>query len=344
MKFVKKSCLLVFLLSAGLFVSLSPGLTEAKVIQVALGATSSASGYYAWCVGLGQVATKFAPNINVSLVGGARGGINMAKQIKNGVVHIAAMGTLSIPYNMYHGTGPFKGKKWDSIRLFGMREVMVYRMYVRADSGLKTWSDLKGKKFNPGTPGSSNSRNTAFANKALGTGLKIVPGTISDAIKGIKEGRIVGMNKSSPPDRFDGGMLEVHYNRPLTVLGFTKEDADKMRAQNPLMFFKETKAGSIKELPDLGTILEMSSIGLMLTSSNMPEDVGYRIIKALHQNWGEVAKSYPPVGKFDPIRDLIKHIPKGTETFLHAGVVKYAKEIGIQVPAVYIPPEYKGTR
>jgi len=127
-------------------------------------------------------------------------------------------------------------------------------------------------------------------------------------------------------------------------VGFTKEEADKIRAKNPLIFFREAPTGSIKELPKLGSILEMSSIGLTLTSSRMPEDVGYRVIKALHQNWGEVAKGYPPVGAFDPIADFIKAIPQGLEVPLHTGVVRYAKEIGIEIPKPFIPPEYKGAK
>ena len=317
---------------------------SAEVTQLSLGATASASGYYAWCVAQAQVVNKHAPGINVTLVGGGLGGIAMAKQVRDGIVDWAAMGTLSIPYNMYHGKGPFKGNRWEPIRLFFMREIMVYRMYVRADRGAKKWTDLTGKRFNPGTPGSTNARNTATANDVLGTGITLVPGTVADAVKGIKEGRLVGMNKSSPVGRFDAGMMEVHYGTPLTVVGFTKEEADKIRAKNPLIFFREAPTGSIKELPKLGSILEMSSIGLTLTSSRMPEDVGYRVIKALHQNWGEVAKGYPPVGAFDPIADFIKAIPQGLEVPLHTGVVRYAKEIGIEIPKPFIPPEYKGAK
>jgi hypothetical protein len=288
-----------------------------------------------------QVVNKHAPGLNVTLVGGGRGGIAFAKLVIKGTVDWSAMGTLSIPNHIYQGAGAFKGNKWEPIRIFFMREVMVYRMYALANSGAKTWSDLTGKRFNPGTPGSSNARNATNADATLGTGIKFVPGTVGDAIKNIKSGRIMGMNKSSPTDRFDGAMKELNYSKPLTVVGFTKEQAKEIQAKYPLVTFRETPAGSIAELPDLGPLVEMSSIGLTLTSSRLPEDVGYRIIKALHQNWGEVAKAYPPVGKYDPIRDLIKSIPKGAEVPLHAGVVRYAKEAGIDVPSAFIPPEFK---
>jgi TRAP-type uncharacterized transport system substrate-binding protein len=126
------------------------------------------------------------------------------------------------------------------------------------------------------------------------------------------------------------------------VIGFTEEQARQVQAKDPLITFRKTPAGSIQDLPGHGEMLEMTSIGLTLTSANLSEELGYKIIKALHEHWDEVAEAYPPVAAYDPVRDLIKSIPKGAEIPLHAGVVRYAKELGIEVPPQYIPPEYKG--
>jgi len=313
-----------------------------KDVHLSIGAVTSSSGYYGWCVAQAQVVTKYAPGINVTLVGTGGGAYAMVKQMINGVIDWTGMGTSAVPYNVYYGKGPFKGKAWEPIRLFFMREEKIYRMYARADSGVKTWADLAGKRFNGGTPGSTDERYTAAANEALGTGIKLIPGTVPDAIKGIKEKRLVGCEKSSPTDRFDAGMLSLHFRTPLTIIGFTKEQADKIRAKNPLILFRETPAGSIKELPELGSMWEMKSTGLTLTSSRLPEEVGYQVIKAIYEHWDEIAQVHPPLKLYDPIADLIKAIPPGMETPLHAGVVRYAKEIGIKVPEAFIPPEYKG--
>jgi hypothetical protein len=56
----------------------------------------------------------------------------------------------------------------------------------------------------------------------------------------------------------------------------------------------------------------------------------------------EVASAYPPIKGWHPVADLFKYVPEGGEVPVHAGVVRYAKEKGIEVPKRFIPPEYKG--
>ena len=130
---MKKMCFfLSFLIAFCVAVFTAPA--GAQETQLSVAATVSSSGYYAWCVAQAQVVNKYAPGINVTLVGGGRGGIAFAKLVINGTVDWSAMATLSIPYDIYRGEGAFKGKKWEPIRLFFMREVMVYRMYALADS------------------------------------------------------------------------------------------------------------------------------------------------------------------------------------------------------------------
>ena len=340
--------MLVLSLSAA---SIGPVHAQAPVqqpVNLALGSVSSSSGVYAFAVALSNVVRKYDPGINVTAVEGG-GGFGHAKLMKQGVLDWSISGSPAVVAAVREGAGNFKKEgPWEPIRLMFMRNVNVSRIYVRADvakkDNIRTWADLAGKRFAPGIPGTRDMTRAMEANKLLGTGITTVPGSLADSTRGLKEGGFVGMLKGSPHDRFDTGMLETHFGTPLTVIGFSKAEADKLTAQDPLNTFTTTRAGGIRELPDLGPIIEMSSAVMTMSSSRTPQEVGYRIMKAVKQGWKEIGEAYPPAGGLDAIEDAFLNTPDIKGVYFHAGVIQYAKEAGIKVPDRLIPPEYKGSR
>ena len=160
---------------------------------------------------------------------------------------------------------------------------------------------------------------------------------------GIKEGRIVGIQKSSGLNNIDASLIEVNLMTPLTVIGYSKEDVAKIQKDIPYMSFLERPKGSIKEFPDVGPIWEECPIAGAVATAAMSEEVGYKIVKAYFEGFAEVASAYGPVKGFDPVADYFKYAGDDVVP-AHAGLVRYAKERGIDVPARFIPPEYKGTK
>jgi TRAP-type uncharacterized transport system substrate-binding protein len=106
----------------------------------------------------------------------------------------------------------------------------------------------------------------------------------------------------------------------------------------------ENPTGSIRELPGVGPLWEMNSVVMTMGSSKMSQEVGYRIMKAVYKGWEEIAAAYPPCKGVNPIGDAFTYTPTGKELFFHAGVIQYAKEMGLKVPERFIPPEYKGAK
>jgi hypothetical protein len=86
---------------------------------------------------------------------------------------------------------------------------------------------------------------------------------------------------------------------------------------------------------------ELAPIVGAMASKNLPEDVVYKIVKSYAEGLSEVAASYSAVKGWDPVADLFKFVPEGAEVPAHAGLVRYAREKGINVPKRFIPPEFK---
>jgi hypothetical protein len=175
------------------------------------------------------------------------------------------------------------------------------------------------------------------AEEVLGTGVKIRFASLGAGWADLKAGRIGSVNKSSPPYEFDPGGLAVHLLTPLNPVGFTKEQADAITAKYPVHVFELSPVGLVKEAPEWGGHYETYFTATSFSTSRMSQELGYKIVKTVSEHWDVVVAAYPPAGKFkDPVEPFLTYslIP------LHAGTVQYAMEVGYDVPAEKIPPEY----
>lgn len=321
---------------------------KSNVINISMGSTRTTSGVYAFAVGIASAIAKHDSKL-VNTVVESGGSYDNAKGMKKGIFDWSSSGSPAVYSNVYDGKGQFeKVGAWKDVRLMFLRSTNIARVYIRKDKadelGIKTWSDLRNKKFAPGIPGTRDNARCMAVNKYLDTGIQFVPSSLKDAVRKIKEGSIIGMLKGSPIDNFDAAAMECHFTTPLTVIGFTEKDAKKIQAADPLNTLIKTTKGTIKTLPQIGGFYEMNSSVMTMSSSKMSQEIGYRIVKAVHKGWDEIAKAYPPCKGVNPIADAFAATPDDEKYLFHAGVVQYAKEIGISVPNRLIPPEYKAVR
>jgi TRAP-type uncharacterized transport system substrate-binding protein len=317
-------------------------------VNLSLGSVSASSGVYAFSIGLAGAVRKHDPALSVTSVEGG-GGFDHARLMKNRILDFSVSGSPATADAIINGTGGFQREgAWPAVRLMFMRNVNIARIYVRADiaerNRIRSFTELARQRFAPGVPGTRDMARTIEANTGLAAGIQMSPGSLDDAASQLRAGRVVGMVKGSPHDRFDPAMLAVHYQVPLTVIGFTAEHAARLQAADAMNSFLTTARGAIRELPAVGPIEEMSSSVMVMASTNMPQDVGYRIIRAVKAGWSDINEAFQPTTGLDPIRDAFRQTPERPGMYFHAGVIQYARENGIEVPAYLVPPEYAGPR
>jgi hypothetical protein len=321
-----------------LTVSLITGAATAEV-HLNMGSTSSTSGIYAWCVAAANAINKADNGIHVTVVESGAGMDNLRK-ISAGVFDFAMAIDLPGSLQLYKGIEGFKDKPFKEVRWLFLRNIFADRLYVRQDSGVTQFADLKGKRFCPGIPGSASAAYVIQYNNILGHDINLMPMALGDAISALREGRIVGLQKSSGLNNIDSALIEVNMTTPLTVVGYSEEDVKKIQEVIPYMTFLKREKGSIKEFPDVGPIWEECPIAGAVATSAMPEEVGYQIVKAYVEGFDEIAAAYGPIKGFDPVGDYFKNAGDDVVP-AHAGLIRYAKEQGIEVPERFIPPEYK---
>lgn len=312
--------------------------------NIALGSVSSSSGVYPFAVSLASVITETDNGLNVTTVEGG-GGFDHARLMRQGVVDFSTSGSPAVVQAVTSGTGGFEADgPWDGPRLMFMRNLNVTRIYVREDDadseGIATWADLAGRTIAPGVPGTRDMGRIIAANELLGTGIEMLPASLEDSTSRLSEGRVAAVVKGSPNDRFDPAMQAVDFSTPLTVIGFSSEEAAAIGAENQLNTFVETPKGGIRDVPEAGPIIEMSSPVMVMSNADLPQDIGYAMAIAVVEGWETIGESYPAAASVHPVRDVISQIPDIEGLHLHAGVVQYAEENDIEVPERLIPPEY----
>ena len=317
-----------------------PADAQQKMINLNMGSTSSTSAVYAWCVATANVINKANVGLNVTVVESGAALDNLRK-LKEGVFDFALSIDIPSAMQMVQGIDSFKGQPWQDVRVLFIRNVTIDRLYARQDAGVKTFADLGGKKFSPGIPGASSTAYMMKFNEVLKANINFVPGTLSDSIGALQTNRIVGLQKTSPVGAMDASLIEVNLTTAITALGFTKDDVARITKVYPYIPFIETAKGSIAQIPDAGPMYELAPIVGAMASKALPEDVAYRIVKSYVEGLPEVAASYPAVKGWDPVGDLFKYVPEGAEVPVHLGLVRYAKEKGIEVPKRFLPPEQK---
>lgn len=331
-------------LLSGAIIALVSTAAQAQERNLALGSVSSSSGVYPFAVALAAVISDADNSLNVTTVEGG-GGFDHARLMRQGILDFSVSGSPAVVEAVTSGTGAFAADEaWDGPRLMFMRNINVTRIYVRADEAtahnITQWSDLAGRTVVPGAPGTRDMDRMIGANELLGTGIIMIPAALEDANSRLAERRVSAVVKGSPNDRFDPAMQAVHFTNPLTVVGFTAEEAARIQAEDQLNTFIATPAGGIRELPDAGPMMEMSSPVMVMSSANLSQDIGYAMAVAVVEGWGAIGESFPAAAGVDPIADVISQIPDIAGLYLHAGVVQYARQNGIEVPERLVPPEY----
>jgi len=311
-----------------------------EVVYLNLGSTSTVSGIYVYAVAITRVINKYAPGVEVTCIE-AGGTYDDLARVREGIFDFGtASGHVGV-YEMYAGRGQFEGDPWKEVRCGFLREINTPRMYATVASGAKYFHDLKGEAFAPGMPGSWTYVAAHEAGEVLGLDLKLLESSLGDAIKAVKDGRSLGVAKASPTHTYDASVLGLHVGTPMTPVGFTEEEAERIMKACPTRALQLTPKGKVQQVPDFSQY-EYSNFATTFFSTRLPEDVVYKIIKAVYEHHDEVADAFPPCGLFDPLKTYMERLPEVQAVPFHAGIVRYAEEIGIEVPQYLIPPEYKG--
>ncbi len=229
-------------------------------------------------------------------------------------------------YHAYHGTSKFKdiGPTKDLRAVFSVHPE-PFTLVARADSGIKRFKDLKGKRVNIGNPGSGQRGTMEVVMKALGW--TKADFKLASELKSAEHGKALCDNKI---DAFvftighpSGNIKEATTSCNSILINVTGPEIDKLVAENAFYRKATIPAGMYR-----GTDTDTKTFGVgatFVSSTDVPEEVIYNVVKAVFENFDQFKKLHPAF-KVLKKEEMIKD---GLSAPLHKGAIKYYKEAGL---------------
>lgn len=299
------------------------GATMAEAEQLNMGGSSTSSGYFPYYTAVAKSITEASDDINVTLV--SPGGF-----VKN--LELIKKGELD-----FGGTSPAliasaNAEGFDKMRVLWWVNPAIQNIMVRKDSGIKTLSDLNGKCFHLGKNGSSTQKNMLQILEILDIRPDLYLSDPKDAINAIKNGRCEGQVKSVTGNQLDGATAELNLATPLWPIGYTDEEKAKVKEAMPWMSFFELDPGMVEGAPGYST--HTIWVGFAGTT-DLDEETGYKLVKGMMAGMEDQRAALKALAGLDVPSQTIRV----SSSYLHAGAVKFYREMGLDIPETLIPPE-----
>jgi hypothetical protein len=228
-------------------------------------------------------------------------------------------------YHAIKGTSTFKDAgAFGELRAMFSLHPEPFTVLARKEANIKSFNDLKGKRFNVGNPGSGTRASLEELINAMGW--KLSDFSLAAELRADEHGAALCDNKI---DAFFYGVGHPSANiqDPTTTCGaqlvpITGPAVDKLVKANPYYAAATIPGGLYANNPK--PTQTYGVLATFVTSSKVPADVVYNVVKAVFENFDEFKKLHPALANLDP-KLMVKD---GLSAPLHEGAAKYYKEKG----------------
>ncbi|UCF90940.1 MAG: TAXI family TRAP transporter solute-binding subunit [Desulfobacterales bacterium] len=218
-----------------------------------------------------------------------------------------------------------RGPQKDLRAVFGMHPEPV-TLVAGVDAGIKSITDLKGKRVNIGNPGSDQRENSIDALEAVG--IDYQKDLIAEEVKAaeapglLQDGRIDAFfytvaHPNGTIREATAGRRKVRF---VAIIGTAK-----LLAKYP--YYASAKI-PIQFYPEVENTADVETFGVkatLVTSAKVPDQVVYAIVKEVFENFEDFKKLHPAFAVLTKESAL-----EGLSAPIHPGAMKYYKEIGFK--------------
>ena len=254
----------------------------------------------------------------------SNGSISNLEQIRAGDLQLG-LAQSDAQYHAYKGSEVFgaAGPDGNLRSLFSMHDE-PFMVVARADSGIKTFDDLRGKRVNLGNPGSGQHATMEVVMAAKGWDNSVF--SLANELPPSQQAMALCYNRIQAmvyvvgnPNPSVAHATSLCNSRIVEVKG---PEIDRLVADNPFYEEMQVPGGLYAGNPD-----SVSTFGVKATlvaSSNLDADTVYQIVKAVFENLDRLGEMHPAFAHLDPA----KMISEGLTAPLHEGARRYYIERG----------------
>lgn len=300
-----------------MMISLAVG---ALATDLTLGTAATTGTYYFVGAAIGNTVSKFCDDLDVLVISTA-GGVENIKLITTGDIDVG-MANADALFDASTGTGTFESVGKMPIKALMALYPSVSHMMVRADSGITSWTDLKGKKVCLGTAGSSHT----VASKAL-LGLYGIDWEKDIEAYYLTTGEMCTMLSDGDIDAAFlvggapvSGITNACATAKLDLLDIDESVMDAMIEQLPYFTKSTIPAGTYP-----GIDHEVNAVALktcFFVNESMPDDVAYAFVKTAMEHTDDFVEANASCKYITT--DSVPQLP----IEIHPGAEKYYQEQG----------------
>jgi TRAP transporter TAXI family solute receptor len=199
----------------------------------------------------------------------------------------------------------------------------IVQVVVRADSPMKTFGDLKGKKMGVGAPGSGTEANFRQLLDAYGMKKEDVNAqylSFSESAEAFKDKHIDAFIVTAGIP--NAGIMDVSTQNEIRILDIPSDVAGKMTQKYPFLAGVKVPANTYKgQTADVSTVAVNA---VLIAGSQLKDDMVYNLTKALFENQAELASAHAKGKELNA-----QYAVQGVSIPFHPGAVKYYKEKGL---------------
>ena len=230
-----------------------------------------------------------------------------------------------VQYNATKGLAQFKeGGAYGDLRSVFSVHPEPFTVVARKEANVRSFADFKGKRFNVGNPGSGT--RASMEELLVALGWKMGDFSLASELKADEHGPALCDGK------IDGffygvGHPSANIQDPTTSCGaqlvsITGPAVDKLIADRPY-YAKATIAGNLYPNNPNPTVT-YGVLATVVTSSKVPADTVYAVVKAVFDNFDEFKRLHPALAYLTP-EGMVKD---GNSAPLHEGAARYYREKG----------------
>lgn len=253
------------------------------------------------------------------------GSVHNLNALRAGEIEIAVAQS-DWQYHAYMGTSDqFKDAGPDKkLRSLFSLHSEPFTVIARADSGIKTFDDLKGKRVNIGNPGSGQRATMDMIMRIKGW----TKGTFKEAteLRASEQAQALCDNKTDvmiySAGHPNGAVQEVTTTCDTKIIPVDGPDIDKLVNMYPFYAYTSIPGGMYN-----GNDQDIKTFGVKATfvsSEDVDQEIIYQVVKAIFDNFDNFKTLHPVFSTLDP-KELVK---SGNTAPLHKGAERYFKEKG----------------
>ncbi|MEA5031254.1 MAG: TAXI family TRAP transporter solute-binding subunit [Sphaerochaeta sp.] len=252
------------------------------------------------------------------------GGIANLNMLADGEAQLGVAVT-SIMYESYNGIGSFEGRANPNLRVMIGLYSNPNQVVVTNNSGIVSLSDLAGKRFASGAPGSTTEVETSIHLKTSGVNY---PDALRVQYVGFTEAIDLMRNKQLDGAWIMAGIPNAAVTEMLSTAGGKLLNIDekliaKLQEKYPWYGAYTIPAGTY---PGQNSDVLTSAIKLTVcTDARVDADVIYDMTKAFWENFEELKATQSPLKQVNP-KEAVKDL---AGLPIHEGAARYYREIGL---------------